>query len=228
MTSTTSVMEVTGDGRGINVELIKVKLMLMAQAAKRVNERSTKERLSEKAPAAALLNKPILPPTGGGILQHPTRVAFATMLGTAEAAKSLVQSVWRNTRSLDSSSRVTLAYKHKRVQQNAHVQLDHTRKDLHVLCECAVAESDTCSDAVLRTGNKCNGVAQIGQDAVAGLHAAARRIKLRSNRDGTTHLVMPSTPVAHSDPHISWVVPLPVHAAQPSAAAHDEWFDKQE
>jgi hypothetical protein len=44
-------------------------------------------------PAAALLNIPTLPPTGGGILQQPRSVALAIMLGTAEAEKSFVQSI---------------------------------------------------------------------------------------------------------------------------------------
>ncbi len=108
MTSTTSVMEARGDGRGKRVELTKLNTTLMAQAATCVNCRAT-EAQGEKGPEAALLNTPMFPPTGGGILQHPMSVALPIMFGTAEAGKILVQSMWRKIRSLDSSSKTTLA-----------------------------------------------------------------------------------------------------------------------
>jgi hypothetical protein len=132
-------------------------------------------------PEAALLNKPTLPPTGGGNLQHPMRVALAIIIGTAEAAKTFVQSIWRNTRSFDSSSRMTFPWgnrdnwpQRQSGDQPARVHSQH----LQVLNRSAIAVNYACAHAVTRVRDNRHSISEVGQDTVIGLHAAASGSKL--------------------------------------------------
>ena len=149
----------------------------------------------ENAPEAALLNSPTLPPTGGGILQHPLSVAFAIMLGTAEAEKSLVQSMRRKTKSFDSSSRMTLAcilHKRRRALSKNMELLEREWRCKHLkrLDEAAVAVHDLSAHSIGTTGDESDSVAKIGQHAVAWLNTTARGMRINvtvrhASRHGT-------------------------------------------
>lgn len=120
----------------------------------------------EGAPAAALFDNPTLPPTGGGILQHPMSVAFATMLGADAAVKSLVQSMRRKTRSFESSSRTTFACEERQLwhegQQQQSAGDERAVHRLQGFDEGAVAEDNLGSNAVARVGKKGDSVAKVG------------------------------------------------------------------